>query len=129
MRGCCIFYKFRGEYFCQKNKNPCFNRNFAHATCERNPSFLLLALFVFLSHFPLPQNPVSLASSSLSLKIEHIGGIQGDNTSTAADLGEPPNDRNVFNFKRCCVVIIIIKSLSYCFLKCVVGSFMQFLNI
>ena len=61
--------------------------------------FLLLALFVSLSHVPLPQNPVSLASSSLSLKIEHIGGIQGDNTSTAADLGEPPNDQRVFNQK------------------------------
>lgn len=74
MRGCCI-YKFRGQYFLStKNIHPCLNQNFANATCERNPSFLLLALFVSLSHFPLPQNPVSLASSSLSLKIEHIGG-------------------------------------------------------
>ena len=40
---------------------------------------------------------LSPASTSLSLKIEHIGGIQGDNTSTAADLVEPPNDQRVFN--------------------------------
>ena len=38
------------------------------------------------------------------------------------------NDRNVFNFKRCCVVIIIIKSLSYCFCWFVHAVF-EYLNI
>ena len=32
--------------------------------------------FVSLSHFLLPQVPVSSASSSLSLNKEHIGGVQ-----------------------------------------------------
>jgi len=35
--------------------------------------FYFWPFFVSLSHVPLPQNPASSASSSLSLKIEHIG--------------------------------------------------------